>query len=82
MFLQRAQRTMPVKPRNLFLDIKGHRNSKGDLNAEMFELLTVFLPDFLARFLSEIHYPLFKVTDRTKQQENEILLEFVIQAPD
>jgi hypothetical protein len=78
--VQRAQQTMPGKPRKLFLDIEGHRNSKGDFDADMFELLTVFIPDFLARFLSEIYCPLFKLTDRTTQQENEIPLELIIQA--
>jgi hypothetical protein len=76
--VQRAQRVMPGKPRKLFLDIEGHRNSEGDFDADMFELLTVFIPDFLARFLSEIYCPLFKVTDRTTQQENEVPLELVI----
>lgn len=80
--VQRAQQTMPGKPRKLFLDIEGHRNSDGDFDADMFELLTVFLPDFLARFLSQIHCPLFKLTDRTTQQENEIPLELVIKAPE
>jgi hypothetical protein len=56
--VQRAQRVMPGKPRMLVLDIEGHRNSDGGFDADMFELLTVFLPDFLARFLSEIYCPL------------------------
>lgn len=80
--VQRAQSVMPGKPRKLFLDIEGHRNSDGGFDADMFELLTVFIPDFLARFLTAIYCPLFKVTDRTTQQENELPLELVIrQAP-
>ena len=55
--VQRAQQTMPGKPRKLFLDIEGHRNSDGGFDADMFELLTVFLPDFLARFLTAICCP-------------------------
>ena len=76
--VQRAQQTMPGKPRKLFLNIEGHRNSDGSFDVDMFELLTVFLPDFLAQFLSEIYCPLFKLTARTTQQENELPLELII----
>ena len=75
--VQRAQRVKPGKPRMLFLDIEGHRNSEGGFDADMFELQTVFLPDFLAQFLSEIHCPLFNASNR-KHQENELPLELVI----
>ena len=80
--IQRAQQTMPGKPRKLFLDIKDHRNSEGGFDANMFEFLTVFIPDFLARFLTAIYCPLFKLTDRTTKQENELPLELIIKAPE
>lgn len=41
--VQRAQRVMPGKPRQLYLDIEGHRNSEGGFDADMLELQTVFL---------------------------------------
>jgi len=75
--VQRAQQTMPGKPRKLFLDIEGHRNREGGFDADMIELLTVFLPDVLAPFLSEIYCSLFRTGDR-KQQENELPLELII----
>ena len=75
--VQRAQKLMLGKLRQLYLDIEGHRNSEGGFDADMFELQTVFLPDFLAQFLSEIHCPLFRTSNR-KQQEDELPLELII----
>jgi len=75
--IKRAQETQPGKPRKLFLDIEGHRNSEGGFDADMLELQTVFLPDFLAQFLSEIYCPLFSASNR-KQQEDELPSELMI----
>jgi hypothetical protein len=40
--VQRAQRVMPGKLRQLYLDVEGHRNSEGGFDADMTELQTVF----------------------------------------
>src|SRR3972149_6969279 len=45
--VQRAQHLQPGKKRKLFLDIEGHRNSKGGFDADMLELQKEFLTDFL-----------------------------------
>jgi len=76
--VQRVQTAQPGKKRNLFLDIEGHRNSKGDFDADMLELQENFLPGFLAQFLAKIHCPLFRATN-PKPQENEIPSELIIQ---
>jgi len=76
--VQRVQNVQPGKKRNLFLDIEGHRNSKGDFDADMLELQENFLLGFLAQFLSEIHCPLFKATN-PKPQENVLPAELIIQ---
>ena len=75
--VKRAQKIQPGKPRKLFLDIEGHRNGEGGFDADMLELQKDFLPGFLAQFLSEIHCPLFSVSN-PKPQENELPLELII----
>ena len=69
--VQRAQRAQPGKKRKLYLEIEGHRNSDGDLEADMFELLNEFLLGFLSPYLSEIHCPIINITN-TKPQENNL----------
>jgi len=48
--VQSAQSVKPGKKRMLYLDIEGHRNSEGGLNADMFELLNEFLLGFLRTY--------------------------------
>ena len=76
--VQSAQSVKPGKKRMLYLDIEGHRNSEGGLNADMFELLNEFLLGFLSPYLSEIHCPLFDITN-TKPQENNLPVALILQ---
>jgi len=56
--LRRAQEITPGAPRRLFLDIEGHRQADGQLDAHMCELQQAFLRDVLEPFLTEAHCPL------------------------
>ena len=69
--VQNAQSLSPGKKRKLFLDIEGHRNSKGGFDADMLELQKEFLLGFLNIYLSEIHSPLGD-TMNPMPQENDI----------
>jgi hypothetical protein len=76
--VQEAQRIHPGKPRKLYLDIEGHRQSAGGFDPAMVELQDEFLLGFLSPYLSEIHAPLVRATT-TKPQENELPPALVIQ---
>jgi hypothetical protein len=76
--VQEAQRRHPGKPRKLYLDIEGHRQSGGGFDPDMVELQQEFLLGFLSPYLSEIHAPLVRATN-TKPQANELPPTFVIQ---
>lgn len=76
--VQRAQQLEPDKNRNLYLDIEGHRNTKGGFDADMLELQKEFLVGFLAPFLSEIHSPLISLKN-SKPQNNDIPPAIIIQ---
>ena len=65
--VQKAEHDQPGRNRNLFLDIKGHRNSEGGFDADMLELQNEFLLGFLCQFLSEIHSPLISVENSKPQ---------------
>jgi hypothetical protein len=56
--VRRAQDVKPGRRRMLFLDIEGHRQPDGSLDADMRELQQEFLFDVLVRFLTEAHCPL------------------------
>lgn len=53
-----AARDFPGKPRTLYLDIEGHRNSAGGFDHDMHELQGKFILGFLSPYLTEIHTPL------------------------
>jgi len=76
--VQEAQRFHPGNPRNLYLDIEGHRQSAGGFDPDMVELQDEFLLGFLGLYLSEIHAPLVRATN-TKPQANELPPALVIQ---
>lgn len=75
--VQRTQKVRPSTTRKLFLDIEGHRNREGGFDADMLELQENFLLGFLARFLAEIHCPMFRATN-PNPQENDIPEELMI----
>jgi hypothetical protein len=79
--VKKAQQDFPGKRRSLFLDIDGHRNSKGGFDHDMFELQTAFVQNFLGRFLSDIHCPLAH-TRSVKGQEDDIPDALQIKSPD
>lgn len=56
--LNRAQRQCPNADRVLFLEIAGHRNSKGEYDQDMLELQTKFMAEFLIQFLVRVETPL------------------------
>jgi hypothetical protein len=53
-----AAQRFPGKPRHLFLDIDGHRNSEGGFDHDMLELQQQFLMEFIGPYYSEVHAPL------------------------
>jgi hypothetical protein len=76
--IQQAQRLRPGKKRILYLDIKGHRNSDGGFDNDMFELQDGFLLGVLSPYLSEIHCPIFNATN-PKPQKNDIPPSLIVQ---
>ena len=56
--LNKAQLQHPGKKRCLYLEIDGHRDSKGDFDHDMLELQTKFMGDFLLQFLTRVEMPL------------------------
>jgi hypothetical protein len=76
--IQDAQRLQPGKKRKLFLDIEGHRTSKGGFDSDMYELQEKFLLDFLGQFLSEVHAPLISLKN-PKPQSDDIPPALIIQ---
>lgn len=75
--VQEAQKHYPDKKRVLYLDIEGHRNSKGGFDADIFELQKDFLLGFLMRFLTEIHGPIAAARN-PKPQENDIPASLIV----
>jgi hypothetical protein len=71
-----AQDQAPNKPRQLFLDIDGHRNTKGGFDADMAELQTEFLATFLLPFLTVAHTPLLDGV-RNPNQRNDLPQELI-----
>ncbi len=55
--LNNAQHQHPGMKRSLYLEIDGHRDSKGDFDHDMFELQTKFMLDFLLQFLTRVEMP-------------------------
>jgi len=76
--VQRAQADVPGRARHLFLDIDGHRNTKGGFDNDMFELQSEFLMKVLLPFLTEVTAP-FGVMRNTKPQQNDIPPELRIE---
>lgn len=68
--VKNAQQQCPNAERCLFLDIDGHRNSKGGFDQDMFELQSKFLLEVLMPFLTEASTPLGKIVN--KNQKNDI----------
>jgi hypothetical protein len=56
--LNKAQRQFPGRRRCLYLEIDGHRNSKGEFDNDMFELQSKFMGEFLIQFLTSAETPL------------------------
>ena len=56
--LNDAQSKFPGAKRYLYLDIDGHRNSKGRFDQDMLELQTKFMEDLLIQFLIGADTPL------------------------
>ena len=69
--LNDAQSKFPGAKRYLYLDIDGHRNSKGGFDQDMLELQTKFMGEFLIQFLIGADTPLAKLKN-PKPQNNEI----------
>ena len=71
LLLNQAQRQHPGKKRCLYLEIVGHRDSKGDFDHDMLELQSKFMADFLIQFLSRAELPLCAIQN-PNPQINEI----------
>lgn len=68
--IKKTQEKFPDGKRKLYLDIEGHRNSKGGYDWDMYELQRYFILEFLSEYLDEINIPLFSV--KTKGQSNNL----------
>ena len=70
--VQHAQREFPGRPRGLYLDIDGHRNSKGGFDAGMRELQQDYILGFLMPYLTEVAMPLgrYKRKSGTGQRDD------------
>jgi hypothetical protein len=60
----------PKKPRHLFLEIEGHRNTDGGFDKDMFELQKDFLLGYLGPYLTGINIPLGSFTNKKTQKED------------
>jgi hypothetical protein len=52
--VRKAAREFPGKPRYLYLDVEGHRNSAGGYDADAYELYSSFILGYLGQFLTEV----------------------------
>ena len=69
--LKSAQTKSPNAPRLLFVDIDGHKNDQGGYDNDMFELQKDFGLGFLAKYFTEVHFPLGDFIN-SKPQCNDI----------
>ena len=79
--IRKAQEVDPGGPRYLCLDIEGHRNSKGGLDHDMFELCREFILGFLMRYLTEATTPLGRYVN-SKPHDNAVPEKLQITPPD
>lgn len=74
-----AAERYPGKPRRLYLDIEGHRNSAGAFDSDMQELQH-FVLGFLGPYLSYVSMPLV-TAERQEPQQDDVPDELIIQPP-
>lgn len=68
--VQDAAEKFPGKPRHLYLDIDGHRNSEGGYDHDAFELITNFMLGFLGPYLTKMTHPLSSAINNAAQRED------------
>lgn len=69
--VRRAQRVQPGAPRFLYLDVQGHRNSKGGYDHDAWEIMNHFVLEWIGPYLSRIHTPLIS-GERKDRQRNDV----------
>lgn len=79
--LKSAQVKCPNMDRILYVDIDGHKNSKGGYDRDMFELQRDFGIGFLGKFFTEVHFPLIDF-ENPKPQCNDIPAKLEIFSPE
>ena len=67
--LNDAQRKFPGANRSLFLEIDGHRNSKGGFDDDMLELQSKFMQEFLLQFVNRAVTPLAEFKNPKPQND-------------
>lgn len=71
--IRTAQEKHPNKPRLVYIDIEGHKNSKGGFDTDMLEFQTEFACGFLMQYITELSIPLVEGKLRNnKGQINDI----------
>lgn len=55
--VRKAEDNHPGKPRYLYLDVQGHRNSSGGYDHDALEIIKEYTLGFLAPYLTEVHNP-------------------------
>lgn len=72
-----AQDAAPGKPRQLFLDVQGHRNAAGGYDRDALEIINEFTLGFLLPYLTEATTSFHRVRNKYPQQNDLAdLLEF------
>lgn len=72
-----TQKMKPNLPRELYLDIDGHRNEAGGFDADMLELQKEFGIGFLLQYFTEVHFPLGTIVNQG-EQNNDVPDQFEI----
>ncbi len=71
--IRTAQEKEPNKPRYVYIDIEGHKNSNGGFDKDMYEFQTQFAYGFLMQYITELSIPLAEGKLRnSKDQINDI----------
>lgn len=72
-----TQKMKPDQPRELYLDIDGHRNEAGGFDADMLEQQKEFGIGFLLQYFTELHFPLGTIVNQG-EQNNDVPDKFEI----
>jgi hypothetical protein len=67
--VKKAATEKPGQPRQLHLEIVGHRNEQGGFDHDMFQLQESFLREFLLPYMTKMHAPLVEATNPNQRED-------------